>query len=174
MQVSIPLFNSVRPLLLILFWGLALAEKPLAAAESAIHPFKTGSLEQIKAAHTGQPFLLLLWSLECASCIKEMSDIAKAKAQHPEMAVVMVSTDEESSRGEAQETLAKHGLQKLEQWIFAEPNAQRLRYEIDPQWFGELPRSYFYDASHQRLPVSGAINNELIETWRTGVQTGRN
>ena len=32
--------------------------------------------------------------------------------------------------------------------------------EIDPQWFGELPRTYFLDSKHQREGISGALSYE--------------
>ena len=46
----------------------------------------------------------------------------------------------------------------------------KLRYGIDPSWFGELPRSYFYDAAHNRLPHSGALNEDHIEAWLAAVK----
>ncbi len=143
-----------------------------AAAES-LHPFKAGSLSEIKAARAGKPFILLFWSLDCASCMKELDGLAAAVAKYPDLDLVMVSTDEEDSYGnEVEAMLAKHHLQNVQSWIFADSNVQRLRYEIDPTWFGELPRSYFYDAAHNRLPHSGVLGIEYIEAWRAAVKPG--
>ena len=38
-----------------------------------------------------------------------------------------------------------YGLGKVEQWVFADPMPERLRFEIDRRWYGELPRTHFYD-----------------------------
>lgn len=148
----------------VLAWSALLACN-LAVAD--LHPFKAGSLAEIQAQRAGKPFILLFWSLDCTSCMKEMDGLAAVAAKHPELDLVMVSTDEDSYGKEVEATLDKHGLRKVESWIFADANAQRLRYEIDPAWFGELPRSYFYDAAHQRKPHSGVLGIEQIEAWRT-------
>ncbi|MFT5164280.1 MAG: hypothetical protein ACI9FJ_002881, partial [Alteromonadaceae bacterium] len=39
------------------------------------------------------------------------------------------------------------------------------RYAIDPSWYGELPRSYFYDAAGGRTAKSGLVNNETLKKW---------
>ena len=45
---------------------------------------------------------------------------------------------------------------------FTDPNIERLRYTIDPDWFGALPRSYFYDERGNRKGVSGLLSKEKI------------
>ena len=47
----------------------------------------------------------------------------------------------------------------------AEADEDKLRYSIDPTWYGELPRTYFYDADHQITPLSGKISNSFLDTW---------
>jgi thiol-disulfide isomerase/thioredoxin len=164
LQALIP---SLRPGLALVLFALLCCNQAFA---EGLRPFKAGSLQAITAARAGKPFLLLLWSLDCPSCLKEMDGLAASVAKHPELDLVLVSTDEDSYGKEAEAALHKHGLQSVESWIFADANAQRLRYEIDPAWFGELPRSYFYDASHQRLPQSGVLSVESIEAWLAAVK----
>ena len=139
-------------------------------AETSLHPFVAGSLKDIKDAQAGKPFLLMFWSLDCASCMKEMDALAHAVKKHPGLNLVMISTDEDSYGEQVQAMLAKHKLAGVESWIFSGTYAQRLRYEVDPAWFGELPRSYFYDAAHNRLPHSGALTEEHIEAWLAAVK----
>ncbi|RLA17894.1 MAG: TlpA family protein disulfide reductase, partial [Gammaproteobacteria bacterium] len=62
-------------------------------------------------------------------------------------------------------TLKKHGLGGIESWAFADPNVARLRYEIDPRWYGTLPRSYFFDSAHQRSATTGTLEKEQVEDW---------
>jgi len=41
----------------------------------------------------------------------------------------------------------------------------KLRFYIDPGWYGELPRSYFYDAAQQRSGHSGALTRAQLQDW---------
>lgn len=138
-------------------------------AENQTLPYKAGSLDEILKTRQGKPFILMFWSLDCASCMKDLEALATSVKKHPKLDLVMVSTDEAEFAGEVSDTLAKHKLGQVESWIFSDSNAQRLRYEVDPSWYGELPRSYFYDAGHNRLPVSGAITTEHIDAWVAAV-----
>ena len=67
---------------------------------------------------------------------------------------------------EVQSVLTEYQLDQADVWIFAnEPNA-KIRNGIDPTWFGELPRSYFFDAQHQSQAHSGAITPAQLEKWQ--------
>jgi hypothetical protein len=136
--------------------------------------FVPGSLKQILAARSGQPLLLVLWSVDCPPCVSELSVLARVRREHPGMEIVFVATDDVSRAHEAQDMLAKHGLGHYDSWIFADPNAQRLRFEIDPQWYGELPRSYFYDHAHQRVGFSGKLRDEHLKQWATLIKAQAN
>jgi hypothetical protein len=59
--------------------------------------------------------------------------------------------------------LARNGLIDVENWIFGTVDAQKLRYEIDPSWYGELPRTYFYNATGNRTAKSGALRIDEFE-----------
>ncbi len=81
----------------------------------------------------------------------------------PDLNIVMLATDDVSIADQIQKVLAKNQLTNLDNWVFADKNAQRLRYEIDPKWFGELPRAYFLDKNHKRQGFSGALSQEDYE-----------
>lgn len=131
--------------------------------------FDSGSLEAIKRAHQGRPFVLMMWSLDCTSCVRELNVLAAQVKEHPEIPLVMVSTDDASLQPKVEAMLAKHGLERLESWVFSGDNMRRLRYEIDPTWYGELPRSYFYDAQHERVPLSGVVTEQHLTAWLSAV-----
>lgn len=135
----------------------------LAAAET--RPFVPGSLEQIASTRAGRAFVLVMWSVDCTSCMRELDNLAAQFKRHPELELVMISTDEAEQSARVDPTLAKHGLSAVESWVFGSGNVRKLRHEIDKDWYGELPRSYFYDTSHQRVPLSGVISDEHIEAW---------
>jgi len=84
--------------------------------------------------------------------------------QRPELKIVMLATDNLSASEQIQQILKLHQLAELENWVFADENAQKLRFEIDPRWYGELPRTYFFDAAHQRTGVSGVLSEQDYNT----------
>lgn len=134
-------------------------------ARSESLPFANGSLTEILDAKHGQPVMLVLWSVECGSCIKELNVVSEIRRNNPGLSIVMISTDESSESAKVGEMLAQHGMQDIESWIFADPDKQRLRYEVDPTWYGELPRTYFYDKDHKRTAVSGIVKSITIDEW---------
>jgi thiol-disulfide isomerase/thioredoxin len=136
----------------------------LAQAESPdLKHFVTGSYQQLLTNNAGKPFMLAIWSITCPSCIKDMTVLHAVHKAHPEINIIMLSTDDSAETSEAQKILATNQLTGLEQWIYAEENTQKLQYEIDPKWYGELPRTYFFDKNHQRESVSGALSKEEYE-----------
>lgn len=154
--------RNVKRLLAI---GLILACCANLTAADQLRPFRAGSLSEIMATQKGKPFLLNVWSLTCSACRAEMSMLAKLRQEYPNFNLVLVATDDIARSAAVQAFLLERRLAQVESWVFAEPNPQRLRYEIDSGWYGELPRSYFYDAKHERLGVSGALTLEQIQAW---------
>ncbi len=152
--------RSVLPSLL-----LALLLPWASASAGGLQPFHPDSLDQIVESREGRPFLLALWSVTCPPCMKELGVLQQARADHPDLDVVLISTDGPDARAEAQEILAHFNLEGADNWIFSDGHAVRLRHHIDPDWFGELPRTYFYDADHQRKSHSGALPPDRLADW---------
>ena len=130
------------------------------ANDPTIKPFDSGSYQQILSEKADQGFMLVMWSLDCPTCIKDMELLSQIHKSRPNLKIIMISTDEPSATAEVQQMLEKYQLSDLENWIFASDNGQKLRYEIDPSWYGEMPRTYFFSASHQREGVSGALTQQ--------------
>ena len=116
------------------------------------------------AARREQPFLLVLWSITCGPCRDEFALLREMRTRYPRLPLVLISTDDVSDEAMAATALRDFAMDGEESWIFAD-DAQKLRFEIDPGWYGELPRAYFYDASHRREGVSGSLTRERIESW---------
>lgn len=133
-------------------------------AQADVRPFESGSLEKIRAARAGRPFILSFWSLECAHCPKELRALGELVRRHPALDVVLVSTDTPADAAALAEFAGQSGLGRAEQWVFA-GDAQRLRYEIDRRWWGELPRTYLHDAAHRSEGVSGVIPAGTLAKW---------
>lgn len=145
-----------------LWLGLLLVSS---AAHADVQAFRSGSLQQILAAHHGQPFILSYWSLSCTHCATELTTLAQLQQRYPRLAIVLVATDTPEDIPELVQIVSQQGLQNTEQWVFAAASAEKLRYDIDRRWYGELPRTYLYSASHQAQGISGAIPIEKLEAW---------
>lgn len=134
------------------------------AAES-VHPFKLGSLAQVLGAREGQPFVLVLWSLDCQYCPTELKMLSELKRNHPKLDVVLIATDTVNEMSQLNSRAESYGMGKAEQWVFAEDMPERLRFEIDRRWYGEVPRTYFYDKKHQREAKTGLVSKKFVEDW---------
>ncbi len=141
----------------LLFLLLALLNAPVQAEPSA---FTSGSYQQILASNANQPFMLIIWSVNCSSCLKDMALLSSIHKSRPELKMVMLAADELSAAEQIQQILEKNQLSDIENWVYAEENTQKLQFAIDPKWYGELPRTYFFDKAHQRTGVSGVLSKE--------------
>ncbi len=144
----------------LMFLVLALGWTGNPAQAKQPKPFLADTLASIEMARKGKPFLLVLWSLDCAPCYGELEHIKTVLQEGRALDVVFVSTDTPDRAANIENTLSEYGLGKLDSWVFSDPVPERLRYKIDPKWYGELPRAYFYDKRHARTPYSGAISLE--------------
>ncbi len=143
-----------------------LAALPAWAGE--LKPFVRGSMEQIAAARQGKPFVLGFWSLTCSHCQEELALLGEFAQRHPGAQVVLVSTDTPEEGAAINAILQRHGLDSGESWVFADAFADRLRFEVDRQWRGELPRTYLYDAAHRPMAVSGKLDSARLARWASG------
>ncbi len=83
--------------------------------------------------------------------------------------MIMLAADELSATEQIQTILEKHQLSDIENWVYADENPQKLQFEIDPKWYGELPRTYFFDKTHQRTGVSGVLSKEQYDEMFTKI-----
>lgn len=142
---------------------ISLASKEVTSIAPTPHDFVSGSMAQITAQQQGA-YIVNFWSIDCPPCYKEMKMWRELKKQYPAMKVVLISTDPAEYSDEVMQTLQDLGVTHFESWQFAD-NAQRLRFEIDKQWFGELPRTYFRDRHGNTEAVSGLVKREVVEQW---------
>ncbi len=143
--------------------ALMLASTVVKAQE--LHPFVRGSEQAIVSSHHGHPFILALWSLDCIHCRDDMALFGKLEKKYRDLNLVLVSTDAPEQKMSITRMLRQYRLKTAESWVFADEFTERLRYEIDPQWYGELPRTYFFYADGHATAISGKIDAELITKW---------
>lgn len=134
-------------------------------AQAEVQPFTSGSLKKIQDERTGRPFILALWSASCTHCPEELRVLGQWVKKYPRTDIVLISTDSPAESEELSKLVQNYGLSSKQQWVFADPQPEKLRFEIDRRWYGELPRTYFFDAQHRRLATSGLIPHEQLERW---------
>jgi len=140
-----------------LAWTVQAAEGP--------RPFVVGSLKEIQAAHAGKPLIVAFWSVGCTHCPAELKTLGALKRRHPGLNIVLVAADTPEDGPETRRLAAQYGLDKAPQWVFADPIPERLRMDIDRRWYGELPRTHFYDAEHRLEAVSGVVPEARLRQW---------
>ena len=133
------------------------------ATDTKIKTFNNGSYQQLLANYKDKAFVLIIWSVTCSSCLKEMALLSKLHQQQPELNLVMLTIDDNSVSSQINDVLRKFNLKDLDHWVFATDNSAKLRYEIDSSWYGELPRTYFFNNKHQRIGISGIISEEKYQ-----------
>lgn len=137
--------------------------QPVVAGE--LLPFARGEMQRILEARQGRPFALLLWSIDCLYCKAIMERFTALARENPGLDLVVVSTDDIGARQAILAVLEAHGLGRQTTWAFAGEAPERLRYEIDRRWGGELPRTYLFDARHQFVAFSGPLPEKAVQQW---------
>lgn len=151
-------YRSLRFLLLLLVASSAFSSE-------AVRAFVPGSLAKIAAERQGKPFIVVLWSVGCTHCPAELKTLAEIRKKQPNLDIVLVSTDAPEDAAQAAQLAARFGLARAEQWIFSAEMPERLRFEIDPRWHGELPRTQFYDREHRVEAISGVVAPQRLAAW---------
>lgn len=128
-------------------------------------PFDMNTRKVIEKRYIDQPLIISFWSIDCPYCIGDLKKLGKALSKNTNVKLITVCVDGKESAKKAERILSQANLPKHEQYQYAEVDEDRLRYNIDPAWYGELPRTYFYDAAHQVTPLSGKISNSFLDKW---------
>ncbi len=120
----------------------------------------------VKKQNLGKQWLMLLWSVDCPPCFKELAIIQKLQNQHNDLAVVIINTDADDEITEERiKIIKKFELDKLSNFHFVDGKSEQSRYIVDPNWFGELPRSYFVESNGKFHGKSGVVNESVLIQW---------
>jgi hypothetical protein len=153
------------PLALLVGLLATLASAASAGAASPL-PFERGSWAKLRAEHAGQPTVIHLWGLTCGPCLVELPRWSKLLAERPDLRLVLVAADPVPQDPErVADTLSAAGLGKSESWSFSDRFYERLRYEIDPAWTGELPRTLLIDRDGKATVLAGVADLDQVRAW---------
>jgi thiol-disulfide isomerase/thioredoxin len=135
-------------------------------ASGELKPFLRGSWQQLLAAHRDRPTIVHFWGVTCGPCKVELPRLGQFAKAHPGIDVVTISADLVPDRsGATRAMLAKSGLGLAENWIFGDGFVERLRFEIDPAWQGDIPRSLLISRTGAVTTIEGSAELQQLEAW---------
>lgn len=158
--------NKARPLVATI---LLLASAWLHAAE--LRPFASGDMARLVAEHRGRPFIVTFWSTDCPHCKTTLRQLSAWAERHRNVDLAVVNTDGPEAAQSIGPMLSRVGLGARATWVFAD-TPERLRYEIDRRWGGELPRSYLFDGEAGREAFSGPVAADALQRLAAGGHGG--
>lgn len=133
-------------------------------SDDRLQPFETDTFQVLKDRFQDRPFLVSLWSISCAPCLVELEMLGQLLEEQPDFPLVLISTDPiGQQREDAAYLLEDYGLDHTTSWMFADTFVERLRFSIDPGWYGELPRTYLYDGNGDFRVHSGILPREMVD-----------
>jgi thiol-disulfide isomerase/thioredoxin len=150
--------------------SIAQANLPISSFDSSpdnsavsLQSFDVGSFEQIVVDKNKQDHLVILWSFDCPPCITELEKISELHQQFPDYELTLINTDAVDEQVRVKKILQQFNLAGLDNWGFANSDEEKLRYDIDPRWYGDLPRSYFFPLQGKIKRLRGALTSaELL------------
>ena len=153
--------HRMRPIAL----ALALALVSGAASALDFKPYGRGAFAQIVKAHAGKPLMMHFWSITCPPCIAELPQWAKMIEARKDIDYVFVNIDGEEDQARAALRLEKAGLGKATHYGFADSFVDKLYFEADKSWRGELPFTALVTPNGGVTTVTGAMDDPLVTAW---------
>lgn len=155
-----------RALLAGLFLLTLVGVAPAAETANQMKPFARGSWQQILRDHAGRPTVVHFWGVTCGPCKVELPLLGAFMKAHPAIAMVTVSADlVPNLPSAARAMLTKSGLGSAENWIFDDGFVERLRFEIDPKWQGDIPRTLLITRDGSVTTLEGSADIAELEKW---------
>ncbi|MFO1108590.1 MAG: TlpA disulfide reductase family protein [Bradyrhizobium sp.] len=134
-------------------------------AERQLKPFGRGSWHELTKAHAGRPTIVHFWGVTCGPCKVELPQLGAFMKENPDIDMVTISADFVPDLPAATRAmLERSGLASAENWIF-EGFADRLRFEIDPTWQGDIPRTLLITREGEMTTIEGSAEMADLENW---------
>jgi len=137
-----------------------------AVSANDLRQFVRGSWNDIRKAHAGKPTVVHFWGVTCGPCRTEMPNWGKLLAQRSDLNLVVINADLVPNEPAAVTAmLAETGLASAENWTFGDGFVERLRYEIDPHWRGDIPRTMLIEWDGATTTVEGVADLDRVRDW---------
>ncbi len=135
------------------------------AAAGELHPFQRGSWQALRQSHRGRPMVVHFWGLTCGPCLVELPDWGQLARERPDADLVMVAADPSPMKPAAlSAALDKAGLSGADNWMF-DSFSERLRFEVDPSWQGELPLTLLIGKDGSAQATLGTADLAEVRSW---------
>jgi thiol-disulfide isomerase/thioredoxin len=155
--------SGFRSMLMTALACACLAAGPAAALD--FKPYGRGDFAKIVTAHAGRPLIIHFWSVTCPPCIVELPQWAKLLDAQKGVDIVFVNTDGDEDRPRADARAEKAGLGKAAHYGFADDFVEKLYFEADKGWRGELPFTALVAPDGAVTTVTGAVDDPLVVKW---------
>ena len=156
----------MKRLLLAVMLLLTSAALVPASQESPLRPFERGSWKELLHSHAGHPTLVHFWGVTCGPCKIELPELGEFMKHHPAIDVVTISADLVPNLAPATRSMLQNaGLSSAENWIFSDGFAERLRFEIDPTWQGDIPRTMLISSNGEITTIDGSAAPADLDKW---------
>jgi thiol-disulfide isomerase/thioredoxin len=143
-----------------------LVSAPASEAPPQLKPFGRGSWQDILRSHAGRPTIVHFWGVTCGPCKVELPLLGGFMRDHSAIDLVTISADLVPDLPDATQTmLEKSGLRSAENWIFSDGFVERLRFEIDPGWLGDIPRTMLISPEGTITTIEGSAEMTELEKW---------
>lgn len=137
-----------------------------ATGNQEVRPFVRGSWPQITSAHAGRAFAIHFWGVTCAPCRVEMPVWGQLVKERADLKLVTIHSERiPPDMSIVQKMLANAGLASTESWTFAERFQEPLRFEVDPEWRGEIPMTLLIGRDGTIKTIIGSAEPDDIRAW---------
>jgi thiol-disulfide isomerase/thioredoxin len=159
--------KTLLPGALVSLFCLVVAQSTTLDAAAGVRAFERGSWQEIRKAHAGEPLVVHFWGVTCGPCREELPQWGRFLKARGGLHVVMIDADLVPNEASAvRAMLDQSGLTSTaENWMFNDDFVERLRYEIDPHWQGEIPLTMLIAADGTTTIVEGAADFAKIGSW---------
>jgi thiol-disulfide isomerase/thioredoxin len=150
---------------ILLALGACLAGSTAVCADD-LRTFVRGSWKAIQEEHRGRAFVAHFWGLTCGPCRVELPEWGQLAAERKDLDLVTINADLVAGAPAASQSFLKQaGLLNAENWLFSNQFQQRLRYEVNPEWQGEIPATVLFDRTGAATWLDGAVDFDRVRAW---------
>ena len=143
-----------------------LASGLIRPARAEMRPFGRGTWKSLLAAHAGQRAIVHFWGITCGPCMAELPTWTGFLKSHPDAPVILIAADPAPQPDDALSgVLRKAGLDGVESWRFDTGFTERLYFEVDPDWQGEMPRTTLLNADARQESWLGLTDFARLGAW---------
>lgn len=118
------------------------------------------------ASSHDQATVIALWSYDCSHCKRNLGQLAQLARQYPKLKIISIATEPASEELQRRLDATKLPGQR---YAYGNESPDALAYAIDPEWHGELPRTFLFDGKGKKTAYSGILNKAKL---RAGLFTG--